>query len=123
MMARKLAGFFAFLGIMVYLANWLYSSFHPDRGGTMAMSAERAWEVGIYLAAAFFLLGLFVSTLGIALVQETLAETRSRDMERKFRAKTTYDRIVNLSMDPAEAALGEEGAGAPEPVATDEEEE
>ena len=69
------------------------------------------------LCAAFFLLGLFVSTLGIALVQEVLAESRSRDMERKFRAKTAYDRVVNMSMDPNTAMSEEENAargGSPE---------
>lgn len=108
MMAKKMAGFFSALGILVFLATWLYNSFAPERGDVLPMSADKAWEIGIYLAAAFFLLGLFVSTLGIALVQEVLAESRSREMERKFRAKTTYDRVVNLSMEPAAAMRGDE---------------
>ncbi len=111
MMAKKMAGFFSVLGILVFLGNWLYFLFLPDKGAVQPMSAEKAWEIGIYLAAAFFLLGLFVSTLGIALVQEVLAESRSRDMERKFRAKTTYDRIVNMDMGVSEAVKGEEGTG------------
>lgn len=104
MMAKKLAGFFSVLGVLVFLASWLYFSFAPDHPEIQPMSADKAWEIGIYLAAAFFLLGLFVSTLGIALVQEVLAESRSRDMERKFRAKTTYDRVVHMAMNPGEAA-------------------
>ena len=112
MMVKKMAGFFAMLGVLVFLATWLYFYFLPNKGEATAMSAEKAWEIGIYLAAAFFLLGLFVSTLGIALVQEVLAESRSRDMERKFRAKTTYDRIVNMSMNPADAILGEDNMAA-----------
>ncbi len=111
MMAKKMAGFFAVLGVLVFIANWLYFCFLPERGDVQPMSAEKAWEIGIYLAAAFFLLGLFVSTLGIALVQEVLAESRSRDMEKKFRAKTSYDRVVAMSMDPGEAArAGDSGA-------------
>lgn len=113
MMVKKMAGFFAVLGVLVFLANWLYFYFLPDKGSVAPMAAEQAWEIGIYLAAAFFLVGLFVSTLGIALVQEVLAESRSREMERKFRAKTTYDRIVNMDMAPGEAFRGEE-AGASE---------
>ncbi len=108
MMAKKMAGFFSVLGVLVFLGNWLYFYFLPDKGEVTAMTAEKAWEIGIYLAAAFFLLGLFVSTLGIALVQEVLAESRSRDMERKFRAKTAYDRIVNMSMSPTDAVRGED---------------
>lgn len=107
MMAKKMAGFFSVLGILVFLGNWLYFCFLPERGDVEPMSAEKAWEIGIYLAAAFFLLGLFIATLGIALVQEVLAESRSRDMERKFRAKSAYDRVVNLSVNPT-AALGDE---------------
>ncbi len=107
MMAKKMAGFFAVLGVLVFLGNWLYFVFLPDRGNVEPMTAEKAWEIGIYLAAAFFMLGLFISTLGIALVQEVLAESRGKDMERKFRAKSTYDRIVNMPMDA-------EGAPSPE---------
>ncbi len=111
MLVKKMAGFFAVLGVLVFLASWLYFYFVPNRSAS-AMTAEKAWEIGIYLAAAFFLLGLFVSTLGIALVQEVLAESRSRDMEAKFRAKTTYDRIVNMEMNLAEAVKGEDASGA-----------
>ncbi len=99
MMAKKMAGFFSVLGVLVFIATWLYFRFLPDPGPLEPMTAEKAWEIGIYLAAAFFLLGLFVATLGIALVQEVLAESRSRDMERKFRAKTAYDRLVNMDPD------------------------
>ncbi len=100
MMAKKMAGFFSVLGVLVFLGTWLYFCFLPvgEQGGIPPMTAEKAWEIGIYLAAAFFLLGLFVATLGIALVQEVLAESRSRDMERKFRAKTAYDRLVNMDL-------------------------
>lgn len=109
MMVKKMAGLFAVIGVLVFLGNWLYFYFIPDKGDRTPMAAEKAWEIGIYLAAAFFLVGLFVSTLGIALVQEVLAESRSREMERKFRAKTTYDRIVNMDMTPTEALMGEDG--------------
>ncbi|MDR1519023.1 MAG: hypothetical protein LBU23_02620 [Planctomycetota bacterium] len=107
MMAKKMAGFFSMLGVAVFLGNWLYFYLLPERGNVEPMGAETAWEVGIYLAAAFFLLGLFVSTLGIALVQEALAETRSRDMEKKFRAKSSYDQALSeAGLEPAEDAAG-----------------
>ena len=115
MMVRKMAGLFSFLGILVFLATWLYFSFLTERADQQPMTAEKAWEIGFYLATAFFFLGLFVSTLGIALVQEVLAESRSRDMERKFRAKTTYDRVVNMAMDPDEAMNAERRGVQPPP--------
>lgn len=105
MMAKKMAGFFSLIGVLVFLGNWLYFCLLPDRGDTQPMTAEKAWEIGMYLAGAFFLLGLFVSTLGIALVQEVLAESRSRDMERKFKAKTAYDRVVGMAMNPGVARM------------------
>lgn len=110
MMAKKLAGFFSVLGIVVFLGTWLYQRWLPDPAAPMGpMGAEKAWEIGIYLAAAFFLLGLFVATLGIALVQEVLAETRSRAMEKKFRAKTAYDRIVNAGTETPSDNTAEAG--------------
>lgn len=99
MMVKKMAGFFSVLGIVVFLGNWLYFCWTPQTGDIHPMSAEKAWEIGIYLAAAFFLLGLFVSTLGIALVQEVLVESRSRGVRCKFQAKAAYDRLVNMPPD------------------------
>ncbi|MDR3077481.1 MAG: hypothetical protein LBV15_01810 [Planctomycetota bacterium] len=112
MMVKKMAGFFSILGVLVFLGNWLYFRMLPDQGGARPMDAEKAWEISIYLAAGFFMLGLFVSTLGIALVQEALAESRSRDTEKKFKAKASYDQAMAVAMAaPAQpkAAGGEEG--------------
>lgn len=111
MMAKKMAGFFSVLGVLVFIATWLYFGMLPDQGEQKPMSPEKAWEIGIYLAAGFFLLGLFVSTLGIALVQEIQAESRSRDMEKKFRAKNVYDRVLAMTAGLAEIAAGD-GADA-----------
>lgn len=97
MMAKKMAVFFSILGVLMFLAFWLYRSLAPGSGDVEPMSTEKAWTVGILLGAGFFMLGLFVSTLGIALVQEVMAESRSRDMERKFRAKTNYDRVMGMT--------------------------
>lgn len=101
MMARKLAGFFAIMGIIVYFASWLYRSWRP--GGPPGMSSDDAWVVGICMAGAFFTLGLFVASLGIGLMQEVLAERRSKDIERKFRAKSLYDSVVHPTPDENEA--------------------
>lgn len=102
MMVKKLGGFFSIMGMMVYLASWLYHRWFSELPPDMVMSAEVAWEVGIYLTVAFLLLGFFVSTLGIALVQEVMAERRGRDMEKKFRARANYERIMSLTMDMTE---------------------
>lgn len=97
MMVKKLGGFFSIMGMMIFLGSWLWHRWFSDMSPDMVMSAETAWEVGIYLTVAFLLLGFFVSTLGIALVQEVMAERRGRDMEKKYRAKANYDMVMNMS--------------------------
>lgn len=97
MMVKKLGGFFSIMGMMVFLGSWLWHRWFSGMPPDMIMSAETAWEVGIYLTLAFLLLGFFVSTLGIALVQEVMAERRGRDMEKKYRAKANYDMIMGMS--------------------------
>ena len=93
MMARKLAGLFAIFGILVYFGSWLYRGLNADK--LIPMAADKAWEIGMYLGIAFWILGLFVATLGIGIIQEVLAERRSRELEKKFRAKARYDYIIN----------------------------
>lgn len=99
MMVKKLGGFFSLMGMMVFFGSWLYHGWLNEATAGKAMPAEKAWEIGIYLTAAFLCLGLFVSTLGIALVQEVLAERRGREMERKYRAKANYDMVINMEND------------------------
>ena len=96
MMVKKLGGLFSIMGMMVFLGSWLWHRWFSEMPSDMVMTAERAWEVGIYLTVAFLLLGFFVSTLGIALVQEVMAERRGRDMEKKYRAKANYDMVMNM---------------------------
>lgn len=109
MMVKKMAGFFSILGVLIFLGNWLYLRMLPEQEGARPMDAEKAWEIGIYLAAGFFMLGLFVSTLGIALVQEALAESRSRDTEKKFRARASYDHAMSTAEAAASAQPGAAG--------------
>ncbi len=98
MMVKKLGGLFSIMGMVIFLGSWLYHRWFAGLDPDMVMSAETAWEVGIYLTIAFLLLGFFVSTLGIALVQEVMAERRGRDMEKKYRAKANYDMVMQMSL-------------------------
>ena len=98
MMVKKLGGFFSIMGMMVFLGSWLWHRWFAELPPDMVMTAEKAWEIGIYLTVAFLLLGFFVSTLGIALVQEVMAERRGRDMEKKYRAKANYDMVMNMDL-------------------------
>lgn len=94
-MVKKLGGFFSIMGLLIFLGSWLYHRLLNENTAETVMTAEQAWEVGIYLTLSFLFLGFFVSTLGIALVQEVMAERRGRDMEKKFRAKSRYDMVLN----------------------------
>ncbi|MDR0362378.1 MAG: hypothetical protein LBJ46_06825 [Planctomycetota bacterium] len=94
-MVKKLGGFFAIIGLMVFLGSWAYHRLVNKATADLAMPPEQAWEVGIYLTVSFLFLGFFVSTLGIALVQEVMAERRGREMEKKYRAKSRYDMALS----------------------------
>lgn len=103
MMVKKLGGFFSIMGVMVFLGSWLYHRWFGESLGLKVMPPDKAWEIGIYMAVAFLCLGFFISTLGIALVQEVLAERRGREMERKYRAKSNYDMVINMEDDASGA--------------------
>ena len=92
MMARKLAGLFAILGVMAFLGSWVWKRYTPPGD---AMPVEKAWETGVYVGLAYWLVGLFLATLGIGLVKEVLAERLGRETERKFRARQRYDSVLN----------------------------
>ena len=102
MMVKKLGGGFSIMGMVIFLGSWLYHRWFSDLPPDSVMTAEKAWEVGIYLTVAFLLLGFFVSTLGLALVQEVIAERRGRDMEKKYRAKARYDMIMSMGWEQGE---------------------
>jgi len=103
-MARKLAGLFAILGVMSFLGSWMWKRYvqHGD-----VMRAEEAWETGVYVGLAYWLVGLFLATLGIGLVKEVLAERLGRETERKFRARQKYDSVLNAVQDVTEPKKSE----------------
>ena len=93
MMARKLAGLFTVLALVAYFSTWLGYRFftHGDSGG---FRLEESWQTGIGVAVFYFLVGLFIATLAIGLMHEVMAERRSRETERRFRARLAYDAIL-----------------------------
>ena len=101
MMARKLAGLFAILGVMSFLASWMWKRYSPSGGG--AMPVEHAWETGVYVGLMYWLIGLFLATLGIGLVKEVLAERLGRETERKFKARQRYDSVLSAAQGEGEA--------------------
>ena len=94
MMARKLAGLFALLALLVYFATWLSHYFyHVSEAGMPRF--QDSWQTGFGIAVMYFLAGLFMATLAIGLMQEVMAERRSRETERRFSARAVYDAILN----------------------------
>jgi len=97
MMARKLAGLFTILALVAYFGTWLGYRFftHGDTGG---FRLEESWQTGIGVAVFYFLVGLFMATLAIGLMHEVMAERRSRETERRFRARLAYDTILEAEV-------------------------
>lgn len=94
MMARKLAGLFTILSLGAYFATWLALHLLGDDSAARGMRAEQAWQTGIGVAVLYFMVGLFMATLAIGLMQEMLAERRSRETERRFRARQSYEALM-----------------------------
>jgi hypothetical protein len=102
MLVKKLAGVFAMMAVGAFLGAWLACRhFMPDRP---TMNAEDALAWATYVAGIFFLVGLFMATVGMGLMQEVLAERRSRELERMFRAKAEYERAIAGDRPPATGA-------------------
>jgi len=100
MMARKLAGLFTVLALIAYFGTWLGYRFfaHGDTGG---FRLEESWQTGIGVAVLYFLVGLFMATLAIGLMHEVMAERRSRETEKRFRARLAYDAILGQEVSDA----------------------
>jgi len=92
-MARKLAGLFATLALVAYFAAWLAKRALPPADGDQ-LRLEDAWQAGFGVAVVYFLVGLFMATLAIGLMREVMVERRSREAERRFRARAVYDAIL-----------------------------
>lgn len=106
MMARKLAGMFALLAMITYFGAWLATRYLAG-DEVVGMDVEVAWQVGVGVAVTYFLVGLFFATLALGLVQEVLAERRSRETERRFRARQSYEAII--AGDPVDAPRPKRG--------------
>ncbi len=52
MMVKKLGGFFSIMGMVIFLGSWLYHRWFSELAADQIMSAEKAWEIGIYLTIA-----------------------------------------------------------------------
>jgi len=105
MMARKLAGFLAILGLVALLATWLYRTWR----GMPTISVDMAVNYGFCILMIYFVVGTFVAKVGISLIQEVIAERRHREEERRYRARLRYEQIMGGESEEA----GEPGA---EPV-------
>lgn len=106
MLARKLAGLFTMLALAAFFGTWLAYRLLHTREADSNMALREAWQTGIGVAALYFLVGLFMATLAIGLMREVMAERRSRETERRFRARQTYDAIVHGDDVAVQAPLG-----------------
>ena len=94
MMSRKLAGLFALLAMVGFFGSWMATRLLREEGQETA-PLEDAWLMGAGVAVCFWLVGLFLAALAIGLMREVMAERRSRETEKRFRARTVYEAILD----------------------------
>lgn len=89
-MANKMAALVALLGLIVLLSTWLsrLASMQP------VAPMEHILVYTMLVMLGYFFVGVFVAKLGISLIQETIADRRTREEERRDRARARYDQLV-----------------------------
>jgi hypothetical protein len=114
-MEWKLAGLFALLGFIAFVGSWLLM----EAAGFEVLPPGEMLTNGVVVVLVFLVGGVWLSRMGIVLVQEILAEERDREEERQRRARRRYEEVVGRiereqagsGPAPAEGA-GEGAAGA-----------
>ncbi len=88
--ARKLSGFFTLLAFMAFSGAWLGRKF----AGMPSMDIEKLFGHSLLIMLLYFFLGIYLSRLGIALINEVIEERRREEDERRARARSRYMQIV-----------------------------
>ncbi len=106
-MEWKLAGLFALLGFIAFVGAWLLM----EAAGFEVLPPGEMLTNGLIVVLVFLVGGVWLSRMGIVLVQEILAEERDREEERQRRARRRYEEVVGR-IERQEAA-GETKEGEP----------
>lgn len=99
MIARKLAAFFTVMAFMAFVGTYLVRvaldqpvAQVPEMMGT-----------ALLVMTVYFVLGIYLAQLGVALISEVIEERRHREEERRERARARYQQVVG------DEGLGGEG--------------
>lgn len=86
MIVRRLAAFFTLLAFVFFSATWLLRrSFGFPTSDVTAMFSQ-----GVVIIIAYFVIGMFLARMGIALVNEVLDGKHQVDEDKRERARNLY---------------------------------
>ncbi len=86
MIVRRLAAFFTLLSFVFFSATWLIRKMF----GYPTADVTAMFTQGVVIIVAYFMIGMFVAKMGIALVKEVVEDKRQLDEEKRERARNLY---------------------------------
>lgn len=86
MITRRLAAFFTMIAFVVFAGTWLVRRFV----GLNAISVTSLFTQSCVLIIAYFIIGIFLSRMGVALVHELMEEHHREEADRRERARNLY---------------------------------
>lgn len=105
MIVRRLAAFFTLLAFAFFASTWLLRRI----GGYPVADMTAMFSQGVVIIVAYFVIGMFLAKMGIALVNEVLEGRHQSEEDKRERARNLY-----LS-----AISGHKGAGMTTGLALD----
>lgn len=113
MIVRRLAAFFTLLAFIFFSATWLLRKL----AGYPTADVTAMFSQGVVIIGAYFMIGMFLAKMGIALVREIMEERRTADEEKRERARSLYlnavsgQKGVDFNPDTIDFAASAAGAG------------
>ena len=107
MIARKLAAFFTMIAFIIFASTWLVRRL----AGMNAVSVITLFTHSCVIILAYYIIGLFLAQLGVALVRELMEGIHREEAERRERARDLYLAAISGGNDHERAeALAAAGA-------------
>lgn len=115
MIARKLAAFFTMIAFIIFATTWLVRRL----AGLNAVNVISLFTHSCVIILAYFIIGLFLAQLGVALVRELMENVHREEAERRERARDLYLSAISGGKPEGltEAQFDMEGATPAEPGA------
>lgn len=86
MVTRKLAAFFTMIAFILFAATWLFRRL----AGLNAVNVMSMFTQSCVIIIAYFIIGIFLAKMGVALVNELLSSIHREEAERRERARNLY---------------------------------